>query len=222
MSTRYLNYIIHHALPQALRPPLWARGGQDGATAAAGQRRRAHRSRPPLWRMWPVNVIGRPEPVARRRAGAVSGTSAIGHCYSNGSMYTNVFSFLLTLVMHIQVGCPLRCSFCATGKGGFARNLQPHEIVEQVLPQQPLCLSSSLNATLNIMPLQVLAIEETFKHRVTNVVFMGMGEPMMNLKSVLEAHQCFNKVCWQVTRLHSSHPVNLMRQFTMSISPYKL
>ncbi|PWZ29987.1 putative dual-specificity RNA methyltransferase RlmN [Zea mays] len=85
-------------------------------------------------------------------------------------MYANVFSFLLTLVMHIQVGCPLRCSFCATGKGGFARNLQPHEIVEQVL-----------------------AIEETFKYRVTNVVFIGMGEPMMNLKSVLEAHQCFNK-----------------------------
>ena len=41
---------------------------------------------------------------------------------------------------------------------------------------------------------QVLAIEEIFKHRVTNVVFMGMGEPMMNLKSVLEAHQCLNKV----------------------------
>jgi hypothetical protein len=45
--------------------------------------------------------------------------------------------------------------------------------------------------------LQVLAIEEMFKHRVTNVVFMGMGEPMLNLKSVLEAHRCFNKVCWQ-------------------------
>lgn len=56
--------------------------------------------------------------------------------------------FLLTLVMHIQVGCPLRCSFCATGKGGFARNLQPHEIVEQVLPQQSLCLSSAPNVTL--------------------------------------------------------------------------
>jgi len=39
----------------------------------------------------------------------------------------------------------------------------------------------------------VLAIEEMFKHRVTNVVFMGMGEPMLNLKSVLEAHRCFNK-----------------------------
>ncbi|XP_034597881.1 uncharacterized protein [Setaria viridis] len=76
----------------------------------------------------------------------------------------------LTACVSSQVGCPLRCSFCATGKGGFARNLRPHEIVEQVL-----------------------AIEEMFKHRVTNVVFMGMGEPMLNLKSVLEAHRCFNK-----------------------------
>ncbi|CAD6234466.1 unnamed protein product [Miscanthus lutarioriparius] len=82
----------------------------------------------------------------------------------------NKGSSRLTACVSSQVGCPLRCSFCATGKGGFARNLQPHEIVEQVL-----------------------AIEETFKHRVTNVVFMGMGEPMMNLKSVLEAHRCFNK-----------------------------
>jgi 23S rRNA (adenine2503-C2)-methyltransferase len=116
-------------------------------------------------------------------------------------MCAKFFSFfLLTFLMHIQVGCPLRCSFCATGKGGFARNLQPNEIVEQVLPQQSLCLSSAPNVTLlpttlNILPLQVLAIEETFKQRVTNVVFMGMGEPMMNLKSVLEAHRCFNKVC---------------------------
>lgn len=76
----------------------------------------------------------------------------------------------LTACVSSQVGCPLRCSFCATGKGGFARNLQRHEIVEQVL-----------------------VIEELFKHRVTNVVFMGMGEPMLNLKSVLEAHRCLNK-----------------------------
>lgn len=41
---------------------------------------------------------------------------------------------------------------------------------------------------------QVLAIEEVFKRRVTNVVFMGMGEPMLNLKMVLEAHHCLNKV----------------------------
>ncbi|CAH2058707.1 unnamed protein product [Thlaspi arvense] len=76
----------------------------------------------------------------------------------------------LTACVSSQVGCPLRCSFCATGKGGFSRNLKRHEIIEQVL-----------------------AIEDVFKHRVTNVVFMGMGEPMLNLKSVLDAHRCLNK-----------------------------
>lgn len=79
-------------------------------------------------------------------------------------------SVRLTACVSSQVGCPLRCSFCATGKGGFSRNLRRHEIVEQVL-----------------------AIEELFKRRVTNVVFMGMGEPMLNLKEVLGAHQCLNK-----------------------------
>lgn len=79
-------------------------------------------------------------------------------------------SVRLTACVSSQVGCPLRCSFCATGKGGFSRNLQRHEIVEQVL-----------------------AVEDLFKHRVTNVVFMGMGEPMLNMKSVVEAHRCLNK-----------------------------
>ncbi|XWS65987.1 hypothetical protein CRYUN_Cryun05aG0161500 [Craigia yunnanensis] len=79
-------------------------------------------------------------------------------------------SMRLTACVSSQVGCPLRCSFCATGKGGYSRNLQRHEIIEQVL-----------------------AIEDIFKHRVTNVVFMGMGEPMLNLKSVLDAHRCLNK-----------------------------
>ncbi|KAL3838415.1 hypothetical protein ACJIZ3_023006 [Penstemon smallii] len=79
-------------------------------------------------------------------------------------------SVRLTACVSSQVGCPLRCSFCATGKGGFSRNLKKHEIVEQVL-----------------------AIEEVFNHRVTNVVFMGMGEPMLNMKEVLGAHSCLNK-----------------------------
>ncbi|KAK1441458.1 hypothetical protein QVD17_07367 [Tagetes erecta] len=79
-------------------------------------------------------------------------------------------SVRLTACVSSQVGCPLRCSFCATGKGGFSRNLKGHEIVEQVL-----------------------AIEEVFNNRVTNVVFMGMGEPMLNLKEVLAAHRCLNK-----------------------------
>ncbi|BBM97291.1 23S rRNA (adenine2503-C2)-methyltransferase [Marchantia polymorpha subsp. ruderalis] len=76
----------------------------------------------------------------------------------------------LTACVSSQVGCALRCAFCATGKGGFSRNLKPHEIVEQVL-----------------------AVEDLFKHRVSNVVFMGMGEPMMNLTNVLAAHRSLNK-----------------------------
>jgi len=42
----------------------------------------------------------------------------------------------LTVCVSSQVGCPMRCTFCATGKGGFARNLMPHEIVDQVLTVQ--------------------------------------------------------------------------------------
>ncbi|XWS56584.1 hypothetical protein CRYUN_Cryun09bG0098000 [Craigia yunnanensis] len=82
--------------------------------------------------------------------------------------FSSVFLFLFS--SGIRVGCPLRCSFCATGKGGYSRNLQWHEIIEQVL-----------------------AVEDIFKHRVTNVVFMGIGEPMLNLKSVLDAHRCLSK-----------------------------
>ncbi|CAI6011088.1 unnamed protein product [Closterium sp. NIES-65] len=76
----------------------------------------------------------------------------------------------LTACISSQVGCPLRCSFCATGKGGFARNLKPYEIVAQVL-----------------------AVEALFQHRVTNIVFMGMGEPLLNLPAVLRAHKCLNQ-----------------------------
>ena len=39
-------------------------------------------------------------------------------------------------VLRMQVGCPMRCTFCATGKGGFARNLKAHEIVDQVMTVQ--------------------------------------------------------------------------------------
>eukprot|EP00250_Pteridium_aquilinum_P020066 c24687_g1_i1 orf=35-1303(+) len=76
----------------------------------------------------------------------------------------------LTVCVSSQVGCPLRCAFCATGKGGYSRNLKAHEIVDQVL-----------------------TIEELFQHRVSNVVFMGMGEPMLNLQNVLAAHRSLNE-----------------------------
>ncbi|MDH5235596.1 MAG: 23S rRNA (adenine(2503)-C(2))-methyltransferase RlmN, partial [Gemmatimonadota bacterium] len=68
----------------------------------------------------------------------------------------------MTLCISSQVGCALQCSFCATGAMGFARNLQVHEIAGQV-------------RELALLPDPI---------RATNVVFMGMGEPLMNWKAV--------------------------------------
>ncbi|KAL6580073.1 hypothetical protein OROMI_008097 [Orobanche minor] len=106
----------------------------------------------------------------------------------------------LTACVSSQVGCPLRCSFCATGKGGFSRNLRRHEIVEQNNRFFELYVYEHLYdyalydyALSDVSTAQVLAIEEIFKRRVTNVVFMGMGEPMLNMKEVLEAHRCLNQ-----------------------------
>jgi 23S rRNA (adenine2503-C2)-methyltransferase len=71
-----------------------------------------------------------------------------------------------TLCVSTQVGCPLRCSFCATGALGFTRNLSAAEIVDQVCRMREAAPEGS---------------------RLTNVVFMGMGEPLLNLPAVLEA-----------------------------------
>jgi len=75
----------------------------------------------------------------------------------------------LTVCVSSQVGCPMACDFCATGKGGFTRNLQPHEIVDQVL-----------------------TVAEQFERRVSNVVFMGMGEPLLNLEATVAAVRSLN------------------------------
>lgn len=82
-----------------------------------------------------------------------------------------------TVCVSSQVGCPLACKFCATGRAGFKRNLEPFEIVEQVL---------FFARYLKKAPLWV-GSEGQAKKRVTNVVFMGMGEPFLNYKNVMRA-----------------------------------
>lgn len=67
----------------------------------------------------------------------------------------------LTVCISSQVGCPVRCSFCASGRDGLIRNLEPSEIVGQVLHA---CRSMG--------------------ERVTHVVVMGMGEPLLNLENL--------------------------------------
>ena len=70
-----------------------------------------------------------------------------------------------TLCVSSQVGCALGCLFCLTGKGGFIRNLKSHEIVDQII-----------------------AVNRIIRdNKITNIVFMGMGEPLMNFDNVVEA-----------------------------------
>lgn len=76
----------------------------------------------------------------------------------------------LTVCVSTQVGCPMACDFCATGKGGYKRNLSRAEIVDQVL-----------------------TVQEDFQQRVSNVVFMGMGEPLLNTENVILALKSLNK-----------------------------
>jgi 23S rRNA (adenine2503-C2)-methyltransferase len=77
-----------------------------------------------------------------------------------------------TLCISSQVGCAMACTFCHTGQMGFSRNLQPAEIVNQVLAVRDYLLASP--AENRIGP-----------ERITNVVYMGMGEPLNNLTNVL-------------------------------------
>lgn len=70
----------------------------------------------------------------------------------------------LTQCVSTQVGCPLGCAFCATATMGFSRNLTTGEIIDQILQ-----------------------VRRLSGRKITNVVFMGMGEPMMNYENVMNA-----------------------------------
>ncbi|CUR53163.1 Dual-specificity RNA methyltransferase RlmN,partial [Buchnera aphidicola (Tuberolachnus salignus)] len=74
----------------------------------------------------------------------------------------------VTLCISSQIGCPLKCTFCATGTLGFTRNLFVEEIIVQVW---------------YIMKKNYFE-KEFFKKKITNIVFMGMGEPLLNFKNI--------------------------------------
>ena len=88
-----------------------------------------------------------------------------------------------TVCVSTQAGCAMACGFCATGQAGFERNLSTGEIVEQV----------------------VQAVRAARPRRVSNVVFMGMGEPLANLDRVWPA----------VERLHGALGISA-RHLTLS------
>jgi len=81
----------------------------------------------------------------------------------------------LTLCVSTQVGCTLDCGFCLTGTMGLQRNLKPYEIMDQVLTAQD-----------RLDP----------GERITNLVFMGMGEPLANMEALSEAIRRLTNKLW--------------------------
>ena len=76
----------------------------------------------------------------------------------------------LTACLSSQVGCPMDCKFCATGKEGLKRSLKVSEILDQIL-----------------------FIENEMNRKVTNIVFMGMGEPLLNIDNLLLSIRSINE-----------------------------
>ena len=76
----------------------------------------------------------------------------------------------LTACLSSQVGCPMDCKFCATGKEGLKRSLKASEILDQIL-----------------------FIENEMNQKVTNIVFMGMGEPLLNIDDLLLSIRSINE-----------------------------
>lgn len=81
----------------------------------------------------------------------------------------------VTACISTQVGCPVKCSFCATGQMGYKRNLSAGEIYDQVMDLNQLSL-------------------QHFKKKLSNIVVMGMGEPMLNYENTV---RCLRKISSQ-------------------------
>jgi 23S rRNA (adenine2503-C2)-methyltransferase len=102
-----------------------------------------------------------------------------------------------TVCISTQVGCSIRCPFCATGQQGFERNLTAGEIVEQVLYFVWLAQNGNRGD----------ATPSPVRRALTNVVFMGMGEPLANYEAVKGA----------ITKINSKKGLGLgARQITVS------
>jgi len=103
-----------------------------------------------------------------------------------------------------QVGCAMGCAFCATGRMGFRRNLATWEIVDQVMQ-----------------------IQADSPHPVRGVVFMGMGEPLLNYDAVIMAARILSEPCGlaiaaKAITISTVGIVPAIRRFTAEHQPFRL
>jgi 23S rRNA (adenine2503-C2)-methyltransferase len=104
-----------------------------------------------------------------------------------------------------QIGCALGCGFCETGRMGFERNLEPWEIVEQVLTVR----------------------RESPERPVTGVVFQGQGEPFQNYDNVVRAaeilrHPCGGRIRGDRITISTVGILPMIERFTAEALPYRL
>ncbi|MGM7680437.1 23S rRNA (adenine(2503)-C(2))-methyltransferase RlmN [Microbacterium sp. A94] len=84
----------------------------------------------------------------------------------------------ITLCVSSQAGCGMNCPFCATGQAGLTRNMSTAEIIEQIVRANRLIAEGGLGGKKS---------DDHSMERVSNIVFMGMGEPLANYKRVMDA-----------------------------------
>jgi 23S rRNA (adenine2503-C2)-methyltransferase len=112
--------------------------------------------------------------------------------------------FKYVVCVSSQVGCAMGCAFCATGRMGFRRNLAAWEIVDQVAK-----------------------IQADSPHPVRGVVFMGMGEPMLNYDNVIQAARILSESCGmaiggKAITISTAGVVPGIRRFTAERHNYRL
>jgi 23S rRNA (adenine2503-C2)-methyltransferase len=119
-----------------------------------------------------VDAVVQSVRVAARQLSAVDGTAKYLFELSDGALVESVLmphEGRTTLCVSSQVGCPLDCVFCQTGKGVFGRNLTTGEILDQI------CY-----------------LKRESGHSKVNLVFMGMGEPLLNFDALVRTIRVLN------------------------------
>jgi 23S rRNA (adenine2503-C2)-methyltransferase len=123
-----------------------------------------------------------PAAVIAKEQRSTDGTVKLGFALHDGLIVEGVLipsDGRFTACVSSQVGCSLGCTFCATGRNGFKRNLSAGEIFDQVA-----IIAGMAARTGEAEPGKAT---ESPAHRLSNIVFMGMGEPYLNYASVVEA-----------------------------------
>ena len=103
--------------------------------------------------------------IIRKQISKIDGTVKYLFAFSDGEMVESVimsYHHGYTICLSTQVGCKMGCTFCATGKSGFSRDLTPSEMLAQIK-----------------------AAQKDLGIRISNIVLMGMGEPLDNFDNVI-------------------------------------